>query len=605
MSASGSCLGCVADFQIVLYENDNSIRFNYRRGITGGSNVTAVGIENRYGSIGLRYKGLSSTRSNIDLSVLFYLGAPGTPDPEPDPDPDDDPGDDPDPDDDGDKFTVGGGDCNDNDPTINPDAEELCGDGIDNNCNGEIDEDCDLVTPTLLYFPLLAGSMQETYFGLLNNSGSLNLSGSLQAYNNAGDLIGVKEGIELNPLARQEFALTEAFAGLDEDVAYVTFAGSTGVMGTGYCRFVDAETMQAAAYPAVSAQEGSKELYLPTIIYKSGWSTEIGFVSISNLKFKAEIVFNNGATSMIILQPYGHQKIVVSESMVVSYNGASYLLGELPPTTAATVKFSFMFSSPQDVVVGAVLYRDEGRMGAAVLSTVSDVELIVPYLVSDEYWWSSLAFYNPGGNLRTSTGDCLMKMSSYGQNEMRLIEGDFESSELGPLEAIAIVADEFPPGTCGLKVENECGVVGLEFVGKSGAVGCFAVSNQGRKSGVFARVQIVDKNIWSGIVLLNPGSESAEVVLVAYDDNGHYQGEERHHIEPFTQLVGLPEDLFQTDISQATSIRYVADQELVGLVLNNQNYDIDDALRLQSNDSLKSQLDILPALLIESTGSIY
>jgi hypothetical protein len=41
---------------------------------------------------------------------------------------------------DGDGFTVADGDCNDNDADINPTEVEIGGDGIDNNCNGEIDE---------------------------------------------------------------------------------------------------------------------------------------------------------------------------------------------------------------------------------------------------------------------------------------------------------------------------------------------------------------------------------------------------------------------------------------------------------------------------------
>lgn len=52
------------------------------------------------------------------------------------------------PDSDGDGYTALGScigsmdDCNDNDASINPGAQEICGDGKDNNCNGLIDENC-------------------------------------------------------------------------------------------------------------------------------------------------------------------------------------------------------------------------------------------------------------------------------------------------------------------------------------------------------------------------------------------------------------------------------------------------------------------------------
>jgi hypothetical protein len=53
---------------------------------------------------------------------------------------------------DGDGYAVEGGecgpaDCNDADATVNPGAEEICADSVDNDCDAQIDEGCDAACP--------------------------------------------------------------------------------------------------------------------------------------------------------------------------------------------------------------------------------------------------------------------------------------------------------------------------------------------------------------------------------------------------------------------------------------------------------------------------
>ena len=44
---------------------------------------------------------------------------------------------------DADGFTVGQGDCDDNEPTVRPGENDVCGDELDNNCDGLYDDGCD------------------------------------------------------------------------------------------------------------------------------------------------------------------------------------------------------------------------------------------------------------------------------------------------------------------------------------------------------------------------------------------------------------------------------------------------------------------------------
>jgi hypothetical protein len=59
-------------------------------------------------------------------------------------------------------YLASGGDCNDNNASINPGANEACGNGLDDNCNGPIDEGCTIVIPSLTIDDLTINEAQTT-----------------------------------------------------------------------------------------------------------------------------------------------------------------------------------------------------------------------------------------------------------------------------------------------------------------------------------------------------------------------------------------------------------------------------------------------------------
>lgn len=625
-----------ADFQIILYEKDNSIKFNYKEAKAAPDNLNFVGIENKTGSSGLRYMGLSSTQSNVNLSVRFYRGAVGPVDPDNDGDDypasidcDDynakiNPGaaeicgdgidnncngyidegcDVVDPDNDGDGYPASI-DCNDYNAKINPGATEICGDGIDNDCDGYIDEGCeeDVVTPLQLFFPLLSAAAERTYFGLVNNSDTEHLVGSLLAYNITGTLLAEYDKVDLLPHEQHEFQLKEVFSKVSSEVAYVVFEAEPGSLIQGYCRLNDDSGVRVAAYPAAIARKDSREIDIPDLLYSSGWKTELAVLSLSKKPLKAIVEFNNGASATITAETSnkggGLFKLEISEELKVTYDEDEVSLGEIDPVaTAATVKFSTFIGNldkNQDLALGAVLYRNDSTMSSALLHKAASDNLYVPYITVDSFWWTGLALYNPLSELRSS-GVCTLAFTATSLDGLKLSSGQGISDlDLADGESHNMDAKSFAEGTHGLKIENECGVSGMEFMGSGSGMGCLSLTGNTSKAGVLVHLYPgIKDNKWSGIALLNPDAhDPATVILRAYNVKGDLLAEKTHTIASLKQLIGLPENFFDKDITGVASIRFVSDKEITGLVVNSFDFMVDDDYR--------TQVEILPVLPIEN-----
>jgi hypothetical protein len=62
-------------------------------------------------------------------------------------------------------YSLVAGDCNDNDPSVNPGSAEICGNNRDDNCSGTVDENCttDLPQLALRTYPVKEGDTGQTF----------------------------------------------------------------------------------------------------------------------------------------------------------------------------------------------------------------------------------------------------------------------------------------------------------------------------------------------------------------------------------------------------------------------------------------------------------
>jgi hypothetical protein len=179
-----------------------------------------------------------------------------------------------DPDLDGDGFTVSEGDCNNNDVTIYPGAQEICGDGKDNDCDGSIDNGCNtnIVPPSTL--TAIARSSTQIMLAWKDNS---NNETGFKIDKKAGDCNSLNPWTEL--ASKAENATTHTVAGLTPNTTYSFKASAYDVSGSSsYSNCVSAKTGASGTPPSPTNLKATSDSSTKVNLTWSDTSTnETGF----------------------------------------------------------------------------------------------------------------------------------------------------------------------------------------------------------------------------------------------------------------------------------------------------------------------------------------
>jgi hypothetical protein len=192
-------------------------------------------------------------------------------------------------------------------------------------------------------------------------------------------------------------------------------------------------------------------------------------------------------------------------------------------------------SSGQAVGYQKFLQSGKFRVGLEALPRANQNQLFVPHIASNNDWWTGIGWTNTTGSAKNltfvfDTGQQIVKAVGAGSQEAFTIASLFGGAKQANIGAA--------------QVQGGAGMVGLMLFGgvNSNILSGVNLSDAAATTLHFPHVA-QDQQWWTGVVIYNPGSQTADLSLAYRDEQGNQLGGYTTQVGPGQKLVGTPGSL--------------------------------------------------------------
>ena len=392
-----------------------------------------------------------------------------------------------------------------------------------------------------IYFPHISTKEPwQTEIALVNTNNQT-VSGTLEGYNNGGQLIETKN-ITLSPRGRRQITIANEFSN-QSDIGYIIFnTNHTGIQG--YTKFFQ-NGLYRTAIPAVE-EINTSDIYISHIASNDNFWTGISLVNTTAVTKNLVIKFNDGRNVNYTIDPYEHKIFTIAG-----------LFGGQPQTGIESAVIS-----NANGIIGLELFGNDTQLDGLLLTDGTVSTIYYPHVADINTWWTGIVAYNP------STAGCSITITPYSETGTVLPTSTIPIS--GKEKYIGVVKNlGLDEQTAWFKIDSTRPLSGFELFGTNNGklLAAYAEgSGGGAKQGVFPKIE---KTGWTGIAFVNTEGGAASVTLTAYNDSGTAIATDTISVGGHAKVVNMVERIFEPQsINNATYVTFVSDKNVVGFQLN-------------------------------------